>query len=436
MMMLVNCYPLRPKSSLVFPTKLEWAGIQDMEFLNLKAWSRPSRKPSWKPKLKTVFLKCTCPKEAHLQRNGSKTRQLITLSGSLKLKWPKARCLRCHHAGLLSESQLIPEARISAPLEKLILELAPLCVSYEAESQILQKTRQISISDSEIERIVLKRGAQIQALQSQELAQMDQILKEHPPKAPECLYLGADGLYVQSAEGKGKRFEGKFGIVFSDERAEVSKNRFELLNKRYVASFRGKEDFSNLLQAAAYRMGIDQAKEVFFFADGEACLWDIKKEYFPRAVGILDWNHISRNLSKALRIIADPKQRDTIRQELSELLWRGNSEQALVRLARLIAKEQKNLSLEKQKNFEALQDFKTYVQNNQCWIVDYQAYQDRGYYIGSSIVESTVNHLGAFRLKKKRARQWMRQGADAMARLITVIKNHELDRYWKQVCLN
>jgi len=372
----------------------------------------------------------------HHQRNGSKPRQLITLDGLLTLKWPKALCRSCGHAGLLSESNLIPEARISAPLEKLILELAPLCVSYEAESQILRKTRQVSVSDSEIERIVLSRGAQIGQLQSQELEQMDKILTEHPPQAPRCLYLGADGMYVQSAEGKGKRFEGKFGVVFTDERAEVSKNRFELLNKRYVASFRGKEDFSKLLQAAAYRMGIDQAQEVFFFADGERCLWDIKKEYFPQAIGILDWNHISRNLSRALRIIADREQRDEIRQKLSELLWRGNSQQTLAELSPLIAKEQKGPSPEKEQKLNDLKEFKTYIQNNQEWIVDYESYQKRGYYIGSSIVESTVNHLGAFRLKKKRARQWIRQGADAMARLIAVVKNRELDHYWKQICLN
>lgn len=383
-----------------------------------------------------VFLKCNCSKDTHHQRNGSKQRQLITLDGPLDLKWPKARCLTCGHAGLLSESLLIPEAQISAPLEKLVLELAPLCVSYEAESQILQKTRQISISDSEIERIVLARGAQIGQLQSQELEQTDKLLKDDPPQAPKCLYLGADGMYVQSAEGKGKRFEGKFGIVFTDERAEVSKNRSLLLNKRYVASFKGKEDFSELLQAAAYRMGIDQAQEVFFFADGERCLWDIKKAYFPQAIGILDWNHISRNLSKALRIVRDHEQRDQIRQKLSEFLWRGESQAALAELSKLIAEEQKNLSPEKEQKWTDLKDFRTYIQNNQDWIVDYESYQKRGYYIGSSIVESTVNHLGAFRLKKKRARQWTRPGADAMSRLMTVIKNKELDHYWKQICLN
>ncbi|MBI4358259.1 MAG: ISKra4 family transposase [Candidatus Omnitrophica bacterium] len=398
--------------------------------------SKPSRKLFLKPKLKTVFLKCDCSKEARHQCNGSKQRNLITLDGRLNLKWPKALCRTCGHAGLLSETNLIPEAQISAPLEKLILELAPLAVSYEAESQILWKTRSISISAKEIERIVLRRGLQIGRLQSQELEQMDKILVQHPPQAPKCLYLGADGMYVQSAEGKGKRFEGKFGIVFTDERAEVSKNRFELLNKRCVASFRGKEDFSELLQVAAYRMGVDQAKEVFFFADGERCLWDIKKEYFPQAIGILDWNHISRNLSKALRIIADRKQRDEIRQKLSEFLWRGDSQQTLAELSKLIVKEQKSLSPEREQKLKELKDFKTYIQNNQEWIVDYESYQQRGYYIGSSIVESTVNHLGAFRLKKKRARQWIRQGADSMARLITVIKNRELDHYWKQICLN
>jgi hypothetical protein len=361
---------------------------------------------------------------------------LITLHHALELKWPKALCTACGHQGLLDEGSLIPESRISAPLEKLVLEIAPLCISYEAASQILQKTRGIAISAKEIERIVLKRGHQIETLQSRELASVDSLIAQYPPKTPDRLYIGADGMYVHSHEAKGKRFEGKFGVVFTDERAEVSKNRFELLNKRYVSSFRGKEDFSNLLQTAAYRMGIDQAKETIFVSDGERCLWEIKEAYFPHALGILDWNHLSRNLTDALKIIHDRAQRQKHRTSLSELLWKGDVPSALEELSRLIAKEQKSISPEKEKKFEKLKDFKTYITNNKPWIINYEAYQARGYYIGSSIVESTVNHIGSFRLKKQRSRQWTRDGANAMARLITVIKNKELEHYWKQICLN
>jgi hypothetical protein len=276
----------------------------------------------------------------------------------------------------------------------------------------------------------------LEKLHAEALAAVDSLMAERPLKPPNQLYIGADGMYVHSHEGKGKRFEGKFGIVFTDERAEVSKNRFELLNKRYVSSFRGKEDFSNLLQTAAYQMGIDQAREVIFVSDGERCLWEIKNEYFPQALGILDWNHLSRNLADALKIIHDKTQREKHRKELSELLWEGNAQAAIQTLSRLIAKERKSLSPEKEKKFEKLKDFKTYVENNEPWIIDYEMRQTNGCYIGSSIVESTVNHVGSFRLKKHRSRQWTRDGADAMARLITVIKNKELDHYWKQICLN
>lgn len=129
-------------------------------------------------------------------------------------------------------------------------------------------------------------------------------------------------------------------------------------------------------------------------------------------------------------------QREGARKELSSLLWRGQTSLALERLESLLARSQRNLSPEKEQKLEALKAFKSYVQNNQDWIIDYETYQKRGYYIGSSIVESTVNHLGSFRLKKKRSRQWTRQGADAMSRLLVTIKNKELDTYWKQICLN
>lgn len=54
--------------------------------------------------------------------------------------------------------------------------------------------------------------------------------------------------------------------------------------------------------------------------------------------------------------------------------------------------------------------------------------------MGSSIMESAINHLLAARLKKKRSRRWLRKGADSVARIITTIENGEWEHTWSQIC--
>lgn len=60
---------------------------------------------------------------------------------------------------------------------------------------------------------------------------------------------------------------------------------------------------------AAYKMRLDTAKEIIYVCDGDKSLWKIKEEHFGEAKGMLDWDHISCNLNKALRIIEDKGKR-------------------------------------------------------------------------------------------------------------------------------
>lgn len=155
----------------------------------------------------------------------------------------------------MAKDKLPKDSNINQDLERLVLELVPLTTSYEALSELLFKLRGIRISPKEIERIVIQRGKQIKDMQTQEYQRIDEVLKDIKPKPPERLYISADGTYVHSAEKDSRSFEGKFGVVFTDTLAHISKNRNFLLNKRYCSSFYGKEDFGELLNISAYKDG-------------------------------------------------------------------------------------------------------------------------------------------------------------------------------------
>jgi len=313
------------------------------------------------------------------------------------------------------------------------LELVPLTASFEALSVVWDKIRKMEISDKEIERMVMSRGKQIRKLEKAEYE------KDRPPllkEAPETLYISCDGTFCHSAEEGKKKIEGRLGMVFTNKRAEVSKGRFKLLEKRYCASFFGKDDFADQLEQEALRFRVEEAKQVIFAADGEQALWEIKKDRFPKALGILDWNHLSRRLTEALLVIESSAKRDKSGDVIRELLWESEVDAAIRKLGRIHAEEaqKQNPSERQKKRLERLQEYVTYLENNRPWIINYAEAQAKGLYIGSSVMESAMNHLLANRLKKKKSRQWLREGADSVARIVTLIENGDWQGTWEKIC--
>lgn len=109
--------------------------------------------------------------------------------------------------------------------------------------------------------------------------------------------------------------------------------------------------------------------------------------------------------------------------------------EALRQLRRLhtrVAKEELSNSRNKQR--EQLGDSIGYLDANRPWLINYAQAQQEGYFVGSSIIESAINHLLANRLKKKRSRRRLREGADSVARLITGIENRAWEQTWSQTC--
>lgn len=385
-------------------------------------------KAIFEAKLKNMVLQCSCGSKEVI-RNGYKKRKIKTLHGDIELNWPKIYCRRCNKHQLANKELLPKDSNINQDLEKVILELLPLTTSFEALANVLEKTKGIQVSPKEIERIVIQRGQHIKKLQTAEYEKIDEVTDKIKPEQAERLYIGADGTYVHSAEKNSRSFEGKFGVVFSDKVANISKNRNLLLRKRYCSSFLGKQDFGELLNVTAYKMGLEIAQETIYVCDGDRSLWKIKKEHFPAARGILDWNHISRNLHTAMLIIEDEQKRRKKSKKISDLLWHGKIRESLSILQRIIKETEGSRSV----HIEKLKAFKKYIENNREWIINYEEARENGYYVGSSIMEGTINTIAANRLKKKRSRKWLRVGADSVARIITTMANNEFNSTWEKI---
>jgi hypothetical protein len=73
-----------------------------------------------------------------------------------------------------------------------------------------------------------------------------------------------------------------------------------------------------------------------------------------------------------------------------------------------------------------LQEFQTYIENNQQWIQNYGELWRAGETIFTAFVESAVDQVLSKRFFKKRQMSWSRRGAHLLLQVRTQVLNEEL----------
>jgi hypothetical protein len=140
------------------------------------------------------------------------------------------------------------------------------------------------------------------------------------------------------------------------------------------------------------------------------------------AIWILDWFHLKDNLLKRVRVFGLDEESDIV-QKLVNLLWRGRVDEA----ARMI----KELPLdtdakERSEKEAAVKGFLAYLENQREGIIDYEAYQQQGYIVGSGFVEKLNDTLIKRRMVWGKRMRWSLPGGEAMMALLAARHNGRL----------
>jgi len=253
------------------------------------------------------------------------------------------------------------------------------------------------------------------------------------------MLVGLDGGWVCSREQKGG-MEGKVAVVSShvadlpmpsrsatfswSERGvkRAAKPRHRLVKRCYVATFGPSEHLGSLAEAAAQRVRQGPPPHVIVLADGAKWIKTQQARHFPQATCILDWAHLWREVSHAIRVAARAKslsarERDSQLLVHRSRLWHGEVDQALQGLRTLAT----GLPAEAG---ETIQKAITYLENQRPWIGSYEHWRKLGYPVGSGMIERAVA-LVINRRMKKRGMRWCRQNATAVVALRTALLNDD-----------
>src|SRR6266851_7987338 len=407
-------------------------------------------KPAMREALKQVIRhwedqNTTCPQCGQQQRRleGTVRRMIATVFGRVQVQRRRFRCQHCQRRwcpanGLFAE---LKGGTISVPLQEAAM-LVGCSWPYRVASSTLKRLSGAQISVEEIRRLANHHGKQRAVQQQAEAEQVCSSLAVEAPAAQNAeqpMLVGLDGGWVCSWEQRGG-MEGKVVVVCSQVEdvpmptysttfswsepgpRRPPKQRHRLTQRRYVATFGPSQHLGQQAETAARALCPDPTRPVVVIADGANWIKKEQERHFPQATCILDWAHLWREVSHAIRVAARAKLLSAREQQYQlslhrSWLWQGGVDQAVQGLRALGA----GLPAEAQ---EAIQKAMTYLENQRSWIGSYEHWRKLGYAVGSGMIERAVA-LVINRRMKKRGMRWCRQNATAVVALRTALLNDD-----------
>ena len=241
-------------------------------------------------------------------------------------------------------------------------------------------------------------------------------------------YVSCDGCHTNSRIGYQEVKVGSIGKDYPHQNA-TSVLKIRPSSLRYVASRDSVADFRRQLAALATQTGIYQdentmdTQEVVVIGDGAAWIWNLADEHFPGATEIVDYMHAKTHLYDVAKQAfgeEDPETVETWVNTTQTPLYNGETSQVVARI-RDLGKQNPTIAdvLEKQVGY-----FQKHSHRMQ-----YRTFNEKGYQIGSGVIESACKHVVAERCKQAGMR-WTQHGINAILFWRCLLKNDSWDTYW------
>ncbi len=336
----------------------------------------------------------------------------------------------------LDEVLDLPPGEVTVSLGRRSLRLATHMGFSDLQEELLYQ-HDVRLSDTVLNRLMQQVGGVaehdrkeiVEALRPlpEGVAREEHALSKPAIARPKRLYISCDGVMYptryRQVQGDRKRIvyqEMKCGTVFWQE----GNNTW---HKRVRSSRDEPERFGLSLWELAVRCGMLQADEVIFISDGGGWCDTVARQYFRDGIRILDWYHLSEHIWEAARALYPDEAAAKGWASRCHGILRESSGIGLLRYLER-SRRSRSTASGSTKGLETLDALIGYVRPR-LPITDYVEYRERGFVIGSGMMESTCKQLVGQRLKGS-GRQWSEGGALAMTALIGQRINRSWDAFW------
>ena len=357
---------------------------------------------------------CECG--GQLESRGRVARELMTVAGDVAFTRQKLRCLKCGKERYpLDEAVGIAGRRlVTTGLKEKVLWLATE-MAYDRASLGMEKMCHIAISDGTIKNAVMEEGGEVIKQKEEERKRVWEEGGDVPAgEGKRRVFVQVDGTGVNDRATRGW-FEAKVGVIFSQTQ-EVSKDRVEILDKRTYGTVEGISTFREDFVIEAEKYGVFQSQEIIFVSDGGTWCQQLKEDYFPEAISVLDFWHLARNIKVCLGM-----ERKGLIDELLNLAGKGKPDEMGERLEELM-RQSRDPTLRVK-----IGELITYIENNREGIENAPKVD----FYGSGAIEKAID-VTICRRFKKRGMSWYIHKANPLLALRLLKLNGEWETYWRQ----
>ena len=343
---------------------------------------------------------------------------LTSLAGELEIYRAYYYCKECGSSKIPLDEQLAFEGKHQSIGVRKCIALLGMVEGFQEASKRLKELTGVCVSSKEEQLESEEIGKEIG---QQEDAEVEAFWSEEKEISAEVtarrLYITTDGVNVRT--GKETTKEMKIGSVYETALAKDAIAG----DIRYTGGYYKSEALGKKLYVLALKRGLKTAREIVFLGDGSKWIWVIASYHFPEAVQIVDWYHAEERLWSVGRAVygeGTSAMKKWVKKRLKQLI-EGEVEAVIESLSELSSSDDDVT--------EQIEDNITYFTNNKERM-RYNEYTEKGYHIGSGIVESACKHIVGQRLKQA-GMTWSVEGADAIIQLRILWKNGEWNRFWK-----
>lgn len=291
---------------------------------------------------------------------------------------------------------------------------------FERAAQMLERVLGVQVSEPTVRRGAQRMGA---LYETRQLTQSQQAFSsELSTMSAEKQVMSIDGAYVPLVKGQWAEVRTVAIGEVKEETSAAGQCEVRTCHLSYFSRMTDAESFGDVAQVEMHRRGVSQAKAVCAVADGADWIQDFVDLHRPDAVRILDFPHAAEHLSvliEALQQAGVILPANVLDRSLHILKHRGPG--LLLRWCERLPAALREL--------EAVQQQLHYFRKRESQL-QYPAYQQQGWPLGSGIVESANKVVVQARLKGA-GMHWEPAHVNPMLALRTAVCSERWDEAWQ-----
>jgi len=350
-------------------------------------------------------------------------KQFVSLMGSIRFFRGYYHCAHCQQGHFPWDQLLRLSPQRLTPAAQEVTSLAGIQESFsKAAGRTLRKLAGLRVCESTVERTTEGTGERLAERLAKGEVFGDKRLWEwnRDSNGKTCAYVSLDATGILMQGPGGSKVEGRMvyvGMIYNPQPRQPEE---EALSKpcagvRYLAGLYSLEELGLQMRWQGAHVGMDAAEEWIALSDGGNGLDDFLDANFPRAVRILDFQHVAGHLSDLAKLLRPGGE------QLASAWCHTLKHAGGTRLCAVLDKlDRRIMSAETRAKHEGVLDYF----RNSVHRMNYPTYLRRGWQIATGAVESACKTVVNQRLCLGGMR-WGEEGSDAVAHLRALYRSDE-----------